>query len=322
MKPTDLELAPLESDLSRFEEILDKNVHSEHDFLNDVSRYVVMAGGKRLRPALAIASAYAITSIEPTTDGVLRGACAVELVHAGSLYHDDVIDNATSRRGLPSVNVQYSNTVAILSGDYLLSIASTLAASLGTEISALLAETIAQLTVGQIIEQQNLFDTNKTIDQYLSAIDGKTASLFSSSCKIGALVAGATEAQAEALSQFGFNVGMAFQIIDDLLDLTSDDETLGKPAGNDILEGVYTPAVIYAIENGSLDKSLLEPESIDSNRQQILDIVRETEFVAKSLELAKSYSEKAAAVLADAEINVEVKQSFEKIISGLLERTH
>ena len=152
MKPTDLNLDPLEGDLNRFEDILEKNIQSDLPLMRDAARHVVLAGGKRLRPALALACAYGINGLEPTTDEVLKGACAIELVHAGSLHHDDVIDNATTRRAIPSVNVQFTNTVAILSGDFLLAIASSLAASLVAVVSVVLSDTISQLTIGQLID--------------------------------------------------------------------------------------------------------------------------------------------------------------------------
>ena len=276
MKPTDLGLAPLAGDLERFEEVLSKNVTSSLPLMEKASRYSVLAGGKRLRPALAIACAYGINGIEPVVEDILNGACAIELVHAGSLHHDDVIDGATSRRGVPSINVQFSNTTAILSGDYLLGQASILSADLGANIAKILAETILELCVGQIIEQQNLFDLKRSEEQYLKAIEGKTASLFASTCKIGATLSNADEQTIESLEKFGFHLGMTFQIIDDLLDMTSTSEALGKPAGNDIKEGNYTLPVIFAIaDNDDLREELtnITVENNDANLEPLLKII-------------------------------------------------
>lgn len=320
MKPTDLNLAPLEGDLNRFEEILDKNISSELPLMRDSARHLVLAGGKRLRPALAIACAYAISGVEPTTDDVLKGACAIELVHAGSLHHDDVIDNAATRRAIPSVNVQFSNTVAILSGDYLLAIASMLAASLGAEESALLADTIAQLCEGQIIEQQNLFDAKRTKEQYLDAIGGKTASLFGSACKIGAMVSEADVATQDALYDFGYNIGMTFQIIDDLLDLTSDDDALGKPAGHDISEGVYTLPVIAAATHEAKVREVLGDRLNDEDFATVLRSARKEEYVTETLSIAHTYSDQARDALEHASINADVRESFMLIVDGLINR--
>lgn len=320
MKPTDLNLSPLEGDLNRFEEILEKIIQSDLPLMRDASRHIVLAGGKRLRPALSIACAYGVHGIEPTSDDVLKGACAIELVHAGSLHHDDVIDNAATRRAIPSVNVQFSNTVAILSGDYLLSVASMLAASLGADVSSLLAETISQLTIGQVIEQQNLFDARRTREQYLKAIEGKTAFLFASACKLGAMVAGADSETIDALNSYGYNIGMAFQIIDDLLDLTADEDTLGKPAGHDVVEGVYTLPVILAAENDARVKEMLGDHLSPSGLDEVLVIAREPRFIDQTYSLAKDYGHKAAESLAYADVNDEVKDSFAKVIDGLLSR--
>ena len=321
MKPTDLNLAPLEGDLDRFENLLEKNIQSDLPLMRDAARHVVLAGGKRLRPALALSCAYGVNGLSPTTDDVLKGACAVELVHAGSLHHDDVIDNAKTRRTIPSVNVQFSNTIAILSGDYLLAKASKLAALLGANVSAVLADTISQLTIGQIIEQQNLFDARRSREQYLTAIEGKTASLFASSCRIGAMVAGAKGETIEALNNYGYNIGMTFQIIDDLLDLLANDETLGKPSGHDLSEGVYTLPVIFAANSDARVKEMLGDQLTQAELIEALVIAREPKFVDQTFSLARDYGLKAAESLAYAKINDEVRAAFTSIIDGLLNRS-
>jgi heptaprenyl diphosphate synthase len=177
---------------------------------------------------------------------VVRGACAVELVHLGSLYHDDVIDEAAVRRGVETVNAKWDNLVAIVSGDYLLAKASVLAASLGTEVAGLLAATIARLCEGETLEIQSAFDINRSEANYLATIAEKTASLLSASCRIGALTAGLTEAAVDALTAFGQAFGMVFQIVDDIHDLVLSEEQLGKPAG-DLLVGVYNLPVLWAL---------------------------------------------------------------------------
>lgn len=319
MKPTDLGLAPLEGDLERFEEVLSKNVNSDLELMEKASRYSVLAGGKRLRPALAIACAYGINNIEPVAQEILDGACAIELVHAGSLHHDDVIDGATTRRGIASINIQFSNTTAILSGDYLLGRASIISAELGANIAIILGETILELCVGQIIEQQNLFDTNRSEEEYLKAIEGKTASLFASTCKIGSTLSGANEETIEALEKFGFHLGMTFQIIDDLLDLTSSGETLGKPAGNDIKEGNYTLPVIFALKNNSELKELLSENNNDI--EKLLESIRDDKYIKATKEIALEHVAKAKHYLENASINDEVKQSFQNLLIGLTQRT-
>ena len=187
-------------------------------------------------------------------------------MHLGSLYHDDVIDEAETRRGVPSVNARWSNIVAILAGDYLLARASSLAASLGADVAALLAATIGELCRGQVLELQHLFDVDRTEEAYSSAIEGKTAALFATVVPHRRHGVRRRRARRSTRSpRFGHHLGMCFQIVDDVLDVTSSDESLGKPAGNDLLEGVYTLPVIYALdESGELRGLLGTP--IDADR--------------------------------------------------------
>src|SRR5687767_12361044 len=214
-------------------------------FLSEVAGHLVSAGGKRIRPALTAAAALAGGA--PVTDDVVQGGISVELVHIGSLYHDDVMDEADSRRGVQSVNARWGNLTAILAGDFLLARASEIAASLGTEVAALLAATIGRLCEGQVGELQTAFSVERTEDAYLRSIRGKTASLLSTACRIGALTGGLDRPAVDALTRFGDAVGMVFQIRDDVLDVVGTDAQLGKPAGNDLVEGVYTLPVIRAL---------------------------------------------------------------------------
>ena len=201
----------------------------------------------------------------PAADDAVTGGAAVELVHLGSLYHDDVIDEAETRRGVPSVNARWSNIVAILAGDYLLAQASALAASLGADVAALLAATIGELCRGQVLELQYLFDTDRTDDSYLSAIEGKTASLMATACRVGGMVSNVSADTLDALTQFGQHLGMCFQVVDDVLDVTRTEAELGKPVGNDVHEGVYTLPVIYALQ--STDATELQSAARPQARQ-------------------------------------------------------
>jgi heptaprenyl diphosphate synthase len=246
-----LELAVLQADVDRVEEALRASVRTDDPFLTEVASHLVLAGGKRVRPALALTAAATsdeIMGAAPQT--VVMGAVSVELVHLGSLYHDDVMDDATTRRTVDSVNAKWGNLKAILAGDFLLARASEIAASLGTEVAGLLAATIGRLVEGQILELQSAFDLDRTEQAYLASIDGKTASLLGTACRIGGIVAGLPRPQIDALTTFGRSYGMAFQIVDDLLDVTSTDEQLGKPAGHDLVEGTYTLPVLRTLAAG------------------------------------------------------------------------
>src|SRR3954452_22571991 len=240
-----LRLPDLDADLQRVDDALHSAVQSEDPFLSEVASHLITAGGKRLRPALAVAAA-AVGGVT-VSDDVIQGGVAVELVHLGSLYHDEVMDNDDPRHGVPSVNARWGNLVAIVAGDFLLARASEIAAGLGTEVAALLAATIGRLCEGQVSEVRSTFDPNRSEESYFAAIGGKTAALTASACRIGALTAGLERDAVDRLTRFGQAFGMAFQIRDDLLDLVGTEEALGKPAGHDLEEGVYTLPVIRTL---------------------------------------------------------------------------
>jgi len=266
-------------DLQRVETALRVAAMTDDDFLTEVASHLIPAGGKRLRPAFVIASALSLDPNgerpEAMTDAMVRGGVAVELVHLGSLYHDDVMDEAETRRGIEAVNHRWGNLTAILAGDFLLAKASELAASLGTEVAELLAATIGRLCEGQVRELQLIYDVTRTEEQYLQAIAGKTAALYATSCRIGGLVAGADRKVVDRLTEFGHAYGMAFQVVDDILDLVATDEELGKPSGNDLREGVYTLPVIRMIASGDPVVALLgqplDEQTRDKARQAVVD---------------------------------------------------
>jgi heptaprenyl diphosphate synthase len=242
--------------LDRVETRLRVATTSGNQFLTDIAQHLLSAGGKRYRPLLAQVAA----ELGPNRhEGPVEAGVAVELVHLGSLYHDDVIDEAATRRGAASVNHNWDNTIAILAGDFLLARASEVAAPLGEEAVALIASTYATLCEGQVLELQLEGELDHGRDEYYAVIGGKTASLIRTSARIGALTAGADRDSIEAISEWAWEMGLVFQMADDVLDLVADEAFLGKPAGSDIGEGTYTLPVLYAIEgtDGSEIRALL-----------------------------------------------------------------
>ena len=293
-----LRLPTLEADLARVEVALRKAVEAGDPFMTTVARHLIPAGGKRLRPALAVCVGSLAQA--PVSDDVVMGACAVELVHLGSLYHDDVMDEARTRRTVESVNARWGNLVAILAGDFLLARASEIAASLGTEVAGLLAQTIGSLCEGQVRELSMAYDVGRTEEAYLTAINGKTAALMATACRIGALTAGLDRPTIETFTRYGERVGMEFQIVDDILDVVASDEQLGKPAGNDIFEGVYTLPVIRALKSGDTADALrkllrrhMEPVHVVEARR----LVRANGAVPAAIEVARGYADEACATL-------------------------
>ena len=287
-----LDLPGMADGLGRTEAELRRVVESDDPFLTQVARHLIDAGGKRVRPALAITASLVVdrTAGVATTD-VIRGGVAVELVHLGSLYHDDVMDGAETRRKVQSVNARWGNLEAILAGDYLLARASEIAADLGTEVAGLLASTIAALCEGQIRELRHAFDVDRSEDAYLASIAGKTASLLATAARIGAIVADHPRDIVEAVTDFGHRYGMAFQVVDDLLDVTATDEQLGKPAGNDLVEGTYTLPVIRALGGpaGAELRDLLGGPIDSATRDRARVLVRSDEAIAATRETAIGY---------------------------------
>jgi heptaprenyl diphosphate synthase len=270
-----LRLPGLDGHLGTLEDALVAAVSSEDPFMTEVAGHLVHAGGKRLRPALVIASALAAGA--EVDERVLSGGVAVELVHLGSLYHDDVIDQADSRHRVDSVNARWGNLVAILAGDFLLARASELAAALGTEVAGLLAATIGRLCTGEVAQLQYAYNPDRSEDNYLRAVQGKTASLFAASCRIGGLVSGLPPAWTDALTGYGEALGVCFQIWDDVRDLVGTEDQLGKPAGHDMVEGTYTLPVLRALAEPGVGDDLrsllggpLDPPTRDKARDLIL----------------------------------------------------
>ena len=239
--------------LDQVEEALEKAVRADSELLARTSRYLLAAGGKRFRPMLVLLSGY---FGDPTDPRLIPGSVAIELVHLATLYHDDVIDEADSRRGIPSVNVRWSNTVAILTGDYLFARASEISTDLGTEVCRLLARTIAVLCDGQIREVEAAGRLEQTEEAYLEVIRRKTGSLIATSCRLGGMLSDAPPEHVDTLEAFGSSLGLAFQLSDDIMDVTASQLELGKEPGVDMREGVYTLPVLHALRHGERREEL------------------------------------------------------------------
>lgn len=288
----------IEDDLVAVEERLRNALSPDDPFLAQVASHLASAGGKRLRPALAVAATRAGGA--EVSAAVIDGAVAVELVHQGSLYHDDVMDSADMRHGVESANHRWGNLVSILSGDFLLARASEMAAALGSDVAGLLAATIARMCEGQVRELGDAFNVARTEENYLSSIKGKTAALWSASCRTGALTGGLPDDQVGALTDFGLAFGMTFQICDDVLDIVGSDEDLGKPAGNDLVEGTYTLPVIRALQDpaaGAELRDLLGGPLGLPERDKARSIVREGDGVSAALAVAQGFADRAESTL-------------------------
>ena len=239
----DLE-ARLRSRMDEVEKALYGHVQSRFPFVTEAASHLLDAGGKRFRPLLVLLAAEA--GEHPNVDDVVTAACVVEITHVGSLYHDDVMDEADLRRGSESANARWDNLVAILTGDFLFAKSSELTALLGADAVRIQAETFTRLVEGQILETVEPGPDEDPLEHYLEVVAGKTGSLIATSARYGARFGGATPEVEQALAAYGEIVGSAFQLSDDIIDVASDSTESGKTPGTDLREGVPTLPVLMA----------------------------------------------------------------------------
>jgi heptaprenyl diphosphate synthase len=245
----------LVADMQRVEELMRSHIKGDYPLVVETSRHLVEAGGKRLRPLLTLIAAQ---FGDPSNYDIIKAAVCCELTHLATLYHDDVMDDAVLRRGVISANKKWDNAVAILTGDYLFSKVSDMLADIGPEAVKLQAKTFERLVIGQIKETQGKSEGLSQIDHYMKVVADKTGSLIATSARFGALLSGATPEVVEVLTKFGEKIGVAFQVADDLLDVTSTQTASGKTPGTDLKEGIPTLVTLYVIAaNEPSDKELI-----------------------------------------------------------------
>ncbi|MEN8653970.1 polyprenyl synthetase family protein [Streptomyces sp. 21So2-11] len=232
----------VQAGLAAVEEGLLDATKSEVPFITDAARHLVRAGGKRFRPLLVMLAAQ---FGDPHAPGIVPSAVVVELTHLATLYHDDVMDEADVRRGVASANARWGNSVAVLTGDFLFARASHILADLGLEAVRVQAEAFERLVTGQILETSGPRDGRDPVDHYLDVIAGKTGSLVAVSGRFGAIMSGADEGVVDILTQYGERLGIAFQLADDLLDISSEGHESGKTPGTDLREGIPTLPVLH-----------------------------------------------------------------------------
>jgi heptaprenyl diphosphate synthase len=271
--------------LNDIEAMLEKVVRSDTDVVTETASYLVAAGGKRFRPMLVLLSGH---FGDPSDPRLVQGATAIEVTHLATLYHDDVIDEAGTRRGRPSVNARWGNNVAILTGDFLFARASEISSELGTEVTRLLARTIATVCDGQIREVESWGRTDQGEDAYLEVIRRKTAALIATSCRLGGMLSDASAETIELLDDFGLALGLAFQLSDDIMDVISSEEELHKQPGQDMKLGVYTLPVLYALQDGrggrELASLLADGPPSGERLARALEIVRADGSLARARE--------------------------------------
>ena len=297
--------ADVRAGLDRVEDVLHTVVDSDVEFVRSTALHLVDAGGKRVRPLFTLLAAQ---FGDPSRQDVITAAAAVELVHIATLYHDDVMDEATMRRGAVSANARWDNTVAILAGDYLFAHASRLVSDLGTEPARIIAETFAELVTGQLRETIGPGPGDDPIAHYLSVIDQKTGSLIATAGRFGAMCSGAAPEHVAAVRRFGEIFGTAFQISDDVIDIASPAVESGKTPGTDLREGVPTLPTLYALaaddhgdpadRDGVRLRSLLgRPLASDDEVDEALALLRESPALSRARKTVADYTDQARDVL-------------------------
>ncbi|KKC46262.1 MULTISPECIES: polyprenyl synthetase family protein [Paenibacillus] len=300
MKLLDL-YAKMKGDLNGIERQLEQAVAEDTSLLGETSLHLLQAGGKRIRPVFVLLAGrfgdYRLEELQ-------RVAVTLELIHSASLVHDDVIDNARTRRGQPTVGSKWDNRIAMYTGDYIYAKALELITSFSNpELHQILAKAMVEMCIGEMEQVRDFFNTEQTVRNYLKRIRRKTALLIAISCQLGAVAAGADRRTSGQLYRFGYNIGMTFQIRDDLLDLLGTEKQIGKPPGSDIRQGNMTLPVLLALQEVGLREPLLREIAVirenegHSDTRSAIQLVRSSVGVGIAEQMAERFMAKALQAL-------------------------
>ena len=316
--------ADLRRGLAAVEDLLHSSVRSDDPFIAEAARFLVDAGGKRLRPLMTLTCAHLGS---PAVPEVVTAAAVVELTHLATLYHDDVMDEAEVRRGSASANARWDNTVAILTGDFLFSRASELLADLGPWAVRLQATTFARLVSGQIRETVGPRDGEDPVAHHLGVLADKTGSLIATSAEFGARFSGASDAATEVVRRYAEQLGVAFQISDDIIDIASDTTDSGKTPGTDLREGVPTLPVLFALRDDSPEPDAVRLRSLvsrplvdDDEHAEALALMRRSPALAQARQTLQTYADSALAILSGLP-DGPPRRALVAVVHGVVERT-
>ena len=304
--------ADLATGMQGVEHLLREHIKGDYPLVEETSRHLVAAGGKRLRPLLTLISSH---FGDPTRKEVIPAAVVCELTHLATLYHDDVMDEAPLRRGVESANNRWGNTIAILTGDYLFSKASDLLADLGPEAVRLQARTFERLVIGQIMETQGPQNGEDPLAHYLRVVGDKTGSLIATSARFGALLSGANRETVETLTKFGEQIGIAFQLADDVIDIASESSQSGKTPGTDLREGVPTLVTLNVMasnkdEDAELKRLLSAPIHDEVVVQQVLRALRTHDGLQQARQQLGNVAKDARTALGPLPLNAATSALF------------
>ena len=317
----------MRADLARVEERLREESNVDYPVVGEIVENLIGAGGKRLRPLLLLLAA---KPFDYDIDELIPAAAGVELLHNASLIHDDTVDHANVRRGQPTLNSLLPPETVILLGDYLFARSAMLAAAtMNPRVVGVFASTLAKICDGQLSEVFTAHQTTQSIDDYKRRIYGKTASLFAGSAEMGAIIGNAPGDQIEAMRQYGGDVGMAFQIIDDVLDLRETTDSIGKPAGLDLRQGTVTlPTMLYFERSNSngqyteLIHRVIDGNDVsESDYDEAVRVIRDSGALEASIEVAEEYAERARSIIRNLPPG-ETVDMLEALAMESLSRTH
>lgn len=315
--------SPVEADLSLLTENLKQLVGARHPILYAAAEHLFGAGGKRVRPAIVLLISRATMPNQEITAKHRRLAEITEMIHTASLVHDDVVDESEVRRGVPTVHSSFGNRIAVLAGDFLFAQSSWYLANLDNlEVVKLLSQVIMDLAEGEIQQGLNRFESNLSIESYLDKSYYKTASLIANSSKAAGLLSGVSAETAHQLYEYGRHVGLAFQIVDDILDFTGSLDALGKPAGSDLKSGNLTAPALYALEEKPVLEVLIEREfAQEGDLEQAIALILDSKGIDRSRELAAQHAQTAVELLSDLS-NTEARQALTKLAEYVLRRLY
>jgi all-trans-nonaprenyl-diphosphate synthase len=293
-------LQPVEADLDALLADLRTLIGAGHPILQAAAEHLFAAGGKRIRPGIVLLLSRAIAADRALTPRHRRLAEITEMIHTASLVHDDVVDGADTRRGVATVHSRFNHRVAVLAGDFLFAQASWHLANLDDlEVVKLLSRVIMDLADGEVKQGLFRYDTGQSFETYLEKSYCKTASLIANSARAAGVLSGLPESRLDELYRFGRQLGLAFQVVDDILDFTGSDQQLGKPAASDLASGYLTAPALYALEERPALLGLIEREfSQEGDLEQALHLVRSCEAIPRSRALAEGFARDAAEALA------------------------
>uniref|UniRef100_UPI003D92F569 polyprenyl synthetase family protein n=1 Tax=Gordonia sp. B7-2 TaxID=3420932 RepID=UPI003D92F569 len=315
--------------LAQVEDLLLTELSSGDDVMTEAATHLAKAGGKRFRPMFAILAAQ--FGPNPDASEVITSATVVEMIHLATLYHDDVMDEAPMRRGAPSANARWTNSVAILSGDFLFARASRLVSTLGPEAVRIIAETFAELVTGQMRETVGVTAGGDPIEHYLKVVWEKTGSLIAAAGRFGAMASGAGPDDIERLSRIGDVVGTAFQVSDDIIDISSASGDSGKTPGTDLREGVHTLPVLYALQSDDATSNRLRELLVgddgktralteDAEVDEAIELLGKSSGMEQARAKLQSYADAADAELAQLP-DRPAHQALASLVRYTIERT-